>query len=107
MQQEDDLRALGKIMDLLRGVSIVFVIMNIYWYCYGTIQYWGVNIEVVDKILMNFNRTTGLFEYTAWTKLAALLLLALSCLGTRGVADEKITWTTGTGRWVNVAQPKP
>ncbi|MFR9592383.1 MAG: conjugal transfer protein MobC [Rikenellaceae bacterium] len=93
MQQEDDLRALGKIMDLLRGVSIVFVIMNIYWYCYGTIEHWGVNIEVVDKILMNFNRTTGLFEYTAWTKLAALLLLALSCLGTRGVADEKITWT--------------
>ncbi|MFI3261268.1 MAG: conjugal transfer protein MobC [Rikenellaceae bacterium] len=92
MQQEDDLRALGKIMDLLRAVSILFVIMNIYWYCYETIQYWGVDIEVVDKILMNFNRTAGLFSSTLWSKLAAVLLLALSCLGTRGVVDEKITW---------------
>ncbi|MFR9506147.1 MAG: YWFCY domain-containing protein, partial [Rikenellaceae bacterium] len=35
MNQEDDLRALGKIMDLLRAVSILFAIINIYWYCYG------------------------------------------------------------------------
>ncbi|MFI3292796.1 MAG: conjugal transfer protein MobC [Rikenellaceae bacterium] len=92
MQQEDDLRALGKIMDMLRAVSILFVTMNIYWFCYEAISYWGVNIGVVDKILMNFERTTGLFSSILWTKFGALLLLALSCLGIRGVADEKITW---------------
>ena len=27
-----------------------------------------------------------------WTKLFAVLFLGLSCLGTRGVKDEKITW---------------
>ena len=31
-QQEDDLRALAKIMDMLRGVSIVLVVANIYWF---------------------------------------------------------------------------
>ncbi len=92
MNQEDDLRALGKIMDLLRAVSILFAIINIYWYCYGAMELWGINIGVVDKILMNFDRTTGLFGSIVWSKLCALLLLALSCLGIRGVVDEKITW---------------
>ncbi|CDN30490.1 Putative mobilization protein [Mucinivorans hirudinis] len=92
-QQEDDLRALAKIMDFLRAVSILFVVINIYWYCYEAIKLWGVNIGVVDKILMNFHRTAGLFGSIIYTKLFALLLLALSCLGTKGVKDEKITWT--------------
>jgi Type IV secretory pathway, VirD4 components len=92
MQQEDDLRALAKIMDFLRAVSILLVIMNIYWYCYEAISYWNVNIGVVDKILMNFHRTAGLFSSILWTKLFAVLLLALSCLGTKGVKEEKITW---------------
>lgn len=93
MSQEDDLRALAKIMDFLRAVSILFVIMNIYWYCYEAVILWEINIEVVDKILMSFNRTAGLFGNILWSKLAALLLLAISCLGIRGVANEKITWT--------------
>ena len=47
---------------------------------------------VVDRILMNFNRTAGLFRSILYTKLFAALLLALSCLGTKGVKGEKITW---------------
>ena len=92
MQQEDDLRALAKIMDFLRAVSILLVMMNIYWYCYESILTWGVNIGVVDKILMNFDRTTHLFHSMLYTKLFAVVLLGLSCLGTTGVKDEKITW---------------
>ena len=92
MQQEDDLRALAKIMDFLRAVSILLVVMNIYWYCYEAILTWGVNIGVVDKILMNFDRTAGLFHSILYTKLFAIVLLGLSCLGTTGVKDEKITW---------------
>lgn len=93
MQQEDDLRALAKIMDFMRAMSILFVVMNIYWFCYQTIHQAGVNIVVVDKILMNLNQTTRLFNSTIWTKIFALLLLALSCLGTKGVKEEKVTWT--------------
>ena len=55
MNQEDDLRALSKIMDFLRAASILFVLMNVYWYCYEAMVLWNINIEVVDKILMNFN----------------------------------------------------
>ena len=53
---------------------------------------WGVNIGVVDRILVNFNRTGGLFHSILYTKLFSLLLLGLSCLGTKGVKAEKMSW---------------
>ena len=74
-QQEDDLRALAKIMDFLRAVSIILVVAHLYWYCYEAIQLWGVNIGVVDRILMNFHRTAGLFGNQLYTKLFALTLM--------------------------------
>ena len=86
------MRALAKIMDFLRAVSIILVVMNVYWYCYEAVRLWGVDIGVVDRILMNFDRTAGLFHSILYTKLFAVILLALSCLGTKGVKGEKITW---------------
>lgn len=93
MQNEDDLRGLAKVMDFMRALSILFVCINVYWFCYGAIDEWGINIGVVDKILMNFNRTAGLFNSILWTKIFAVVFLALSCLGTKGVKEEKITWS--------------
>jgi hypothetical protein len=92
MQQEDDLRGLAKVMDFMRAISIVFVVINIYWYCYYAVQEWNLGIEVVNKILLNFDHTAGLFGNILYTKLFAVVFLALSCLGTRGVKEEKITW---------------
>lgn len=48
MQQEDDLRGLAKVMDFMRALSILFVVINIYWYCYEQILEWSINIGVVD-----------------------------------------------------------
>jgi len=92
MQNEDDLRGLAKTMEFMRGVSILFCVINIYWFCYQSIVDWGINIGVIDKILMNFQKTTGLFSSILWTKLFAVVFLALSCLGTKGVKEEKIKW---------------
>lgn len=92
MQNEDDLRGLAKTMEFMRTISILFCVINIYWFCYQWVRDWGVNIGVVDKILMNFNRTTGLFTSILWTKLFSIIFLALSCLGTKGVKAEKIKW---------------
>ncbi len=63
MQQEDDLRGLAKTMDFMRALSILFVVINIYWFCYGQIREWGINIGVVDRILLNFDRRTRLSTY--------------------------------------------
>lgn len=90
--QQEDLRGLAKIMDFMRALSILFVVINIYWFCYQQMINWDINIGVVDKILVNFDRTAGLFHNILWTKLFAVVFLALSCLGTKGVKEEKITW---------------
>ena len=92
MAQEDDLRALGKVMDFMRGISVLFLLVNCYWFCYETFHVWGFTLGIIDKILMNFQRTTGLFSSILWTKLFCVVFLALSCLGTKGVKEEKITW---------------
>ena len=92
MQQEDDLRALAKIMEFGRAVSIFLLVVHVYVYCYPSITAWHLNLEVIDRILVNFNNTTRIFNCILWSKLLAVLLLAVSCLGTHGVKGEKITW---------------
>ena len=79
-------------MDFMRALSILFVTINIYWYCYEQIRAWGIDVGVIDRILLNFDRTAGLFRNILWTKIFAVVFLALSCLGTKGVKEEKITW---------------
>ena len=92
MAQEDDLRALGKIMDFMRGISVLFLLINCYWFCYSAFEMWHFTLAIIDKILLNFQRTTGLFSSMLWTKLFCVVFLGLSCLGTKGVKEEKITW---------------
>lgn len=92
MQQEDDLRGLAKVMEFMRAISIIFVVIHVYWYCYQAITDLGVNIGIVDRILLNFQRTAGLFKNLLITKMFALIFLALSCLGTKGVKNQKMTW---------------
>lgn len=92
MQNEDDLRSLAKIMDFGRAVSIFLLTVHVYVYCYPTLEHFHLTLGVIDRIILNFNRTTGIFDCILWSKLAALLLLAISCWGTQGVKGEKITW---------------
>jgi hypothetical protein len=93
MQGEDDLRGLAKIMAFMRAVSILLILMHLYWFCYGYFIARGWTLEVINKILDNFQRTAGLFSHTLYTKVFALVLLALSCLGSKAVKNQKITWT--------------
>ncbi len=93
MQGEDDVRGLAKIMAFMRAVSIIIVLMHLYWFCYGFFSERGWTLEIIGRILTNFNRTAGLFSHTLYTKIFGLVLLLLSCLGTKGVKNEKITWS--------------
>ena len=77
MQQEDDLRALAKIMDFGRAVSIFIMVIHVYVYCYPSMAAWQLTLDVINRILLNFDRTTGIFGCILWTKLLAVLLLLL------------------------------
>lgn len=92
MQGEDDLRGLAKIMAFMRAVSIILVLMHLYWFCYGFFAERQWTLELINKILHNFNKTAGLFSHNIYSKLFAVVLLGLSCLGTKGVKNEEITW---------------
>ncbi len=92
MQNEDDLRGLAKTMEFMRAISILFVVIHCYWFCYEAFAQWHFTIETVSKILWNFQRTTGLFSNLLITKCFSVLFLGLSCLGTKGVKNEEITW---------------
>ena len=86
------MRGLAKTMEFMRAVSVLLVVINVYWYCYEAFAQAGLTWGTVDRILENFQRTAGLFASMLTTKLFAVVLLALSCLGTRGVKDERMTW---------------
>lgn len=73
--------------------------VHVYVYCYPSITAWHLNLEVIDRILVNFNNTTGVFNCILWTKLLAVLLLAVSCLGTHGVKGEKSPGTRSIRPW--------
>ena len=92
MQNEDDVRSLAKIIELIRGASILVLIIHIYWLCYEFLVEANATVVIIDKTLLNFQRYTGLFSEPIWTKLVSFGLLAISCLGIRGVKAEKITW---------------
>lgn len=92
MQGEDDIRGLAKIMGFMRAVSIILILMHLYWFCYGFFLDQKLTLEIINKILGNFQRAAGLFSNTIYTKVFSILLLALSCLGTKGAKNEKITW---------------
>ena len=49
MAQEDDLRALGKIMDFMRALSVIFLLINAYWFCYEAFLIWGFTLAIVDQ----------------------------------------------------------
>ena len=85
MQNEDDLRGLAKVTDFMRAVSFLFLAIHIYWFCYGWLHEMGWTLDIVDRILSNFQRTTGLFSSLLYTKLFCVLFLGLSCMGNQGV----------------------
>jgi hypothetical protein len=92
MQNEDDIRSLAKIIELIRAVSILILIVHVYWFCYEFLEEQNGTVPIIDKILLNFQKYTGLFSNPIWSKLVSFVLLAISCLGIRGVKTEKITW---------------
>ena len=82
MQHEDDLRGLEKVVQFIRAVSVLFLLLNSYWFCYGWFAAHDMTHAVLDWILLSFQRTTHLFSYSVTSKFCCFILLVLGCLGT-------------------------
>ena len=54
-----------KRQEFMRAISIVFVVIHVYWFCYRALVDAGINIGVVDKILRISRGRRG-FSATCW-----------------------------------------
>lgn len=91
MQQEDDLRALEKIVQFARALSIVFLLLHVYWFCHAWLAAHKLTHAVADRILCNLQNTTGLFTWPLITKSCSLLFLAIGCYGTKSIRDGAVS----------------
>ena len=81
---QEDARGLGKTTDFMRAVSILFLVMNVYYFCYPFFHRLGCTNGMADRILLNLQRDTGLFTHSLVTKSFCLMFLLFSAMGARG-----------------------
>ena len=63
--------------------------LHFYVYCFAAFQNWRLSYPIVTSILINIGNT-GLFKRFYISKLAALILLQVSLVGTKRRKDEKL-----------------
>ncbi len=51
---QDETRGLNKNLDFMRAISILFLVMNVYYFCYPYFLSMNLNIGVVDKNTAQF-----------------------------------------------------
>lgn len=89
---QEDARGLSKTIDFMRAVSLLFLVMNIYYFCYPFFYHLGCTNGIVDKILVNLQRDTGLFTHSLVTKSFCLMFLFFSSMGARGRRQMEMSW---------------
>ncbi|OMP80078.1 conjugal transfer protein MobC [[Flexibacter] sp. ATCC 35208] len=89
MQTGENEQGLRAIIDFVRKGSVVLLGLHYYIFCYKAFLIWGLVPDLVKRVLFNI-ASSGLFSRPYYSKLAALGLLALSLIGSKGKKDEKI-----------------
>lgn len=82
--------ALQKIIDFIRFLSIILLILHVYFFCYNGFEQWQLVSEITDRMMLSIAKT-GLFKTVHYSKLIALGLLIVSLIGAKGKKDEKIS----------------
>ncbi|QQL50590.1 MULTISPECIES: conjugal transfer protein MobC [Mucilaginibacter] len=89
MQTGENEQALRKIIDFTRLLSIAILIVHFYLSCYPAFQILGLTKPFVNHILLPLSKMV-VFAKVLYAKLAALLLLMISLVGSKGKKDESI-----------------
>lgn len=89
MQTGENEQALRKIIDFTRLLSIAILITHFYLSCYPAFQVIGLTKPFVNQILLPLSKMS-VFEKVLYAKLAALSLLMISLVGSKGKKDESI-----------------
>ncbi|WP_085537263.1 conjugal transfer protein MobC [Massilibacteroides vaginae] len=92
MAQEDDLKALGKIVDMARAASIILLVLHCYFYCYEFFLSIGFTNQIVDYCIRIIGNV-GLFENFYISKIGSILFLIMTCIADQGMRSEDIKWS--------------
>lgn len=93
MNTGENAEALRKIIDFTRKASLLLLGLHYYFYCYAAFARWGLTHRIIEQIVSGIGNT-GLFAHFYVSKLAALILLVISLVGSKGKKDEKLKlWT--------------
>src|SRR2546428_6928105 len=93
MQTGENLQGLRQTMDFTRLLSLTILLIHFYCQCYLTFKEWGLTGKVFDLLIFHLLQM-GIFNNAHSAKSAALLLLIISLLGTKGRKDQKIIPST-------------
>lgn len=93
MSTGENEQALRKILDMTRLIAITLLVLHFYYYCYGAFRYWGLTVELTDRLMSNIART-GLFSHFVKSKLFALGFLVISLIGAKGKKEESLSYKT-------------
>lgn len=84
---------LRKIMDFTRYASILILAIHFYFYLHTPLLQLHFTNTTVDKVFLKI-ANTGFFKSIWYSKILALVLLAISLLGTKGRQEEKFQLRT-------------
>lgn len=94
LQTGENEQALRKILDMTRLISLVLLLLHVYYFCYATFERWEVTSTPSDRLLESV-RDTGLFDTFHRSKVLALGFLLISLLGAKGRKQEKLSYRAG------------
>jgi uncharacterized membrane protein YgdD (TMEM256/DUF423 family) len=83
-------QGLRKIIDMTRMISIVLLLLHLYFYCYEAFRHWELYSEITDRFLNNL-LSSGIFTGFNKLKLWSIGVLIISLIGAKGRKKESYT----------------
>lgn len=80
------------VLSLLLAMGFAVLAAHLYFFCYDSLEVRGLTHPVVDRFLLNLNRSLRLFNNPLLSKAAALLLLGVYALGNKSRKKLTATW---------------
>jgi hypothetical protein len=98
--QDPDEKSLNGILHVIRAGSVIVLLAHFYWFCHPFFRFIEFYHPRINEILRKFQQENGTFSYPLITQVICILLLAISCFGTKGKKNERYSWDMVTGRLI-------
>src|SRR5438445_10616409 len=85
-----------RVFDSCLTISILLLLLHFYYCCSDTFYRWGWMPSMASFVLSKI-AATGFFDHAYFSKLLALLFMALALLGPSGYKSERIGWRSCAG----------